>query len=298
MNLKNYRTPEDWIGYRDHDKSVEYNYRDVVLYAVAVGAGKDELQYVWEKSDDFQAIPTFAVEPSFCGYHQPRSWTLNHPSMLVQESLGDAEGMDFSQEFFLYRPFDPLKGTFIWHNEINKIYDRGPGKGILCAVDQPIYDEACRPLGKLVSTTVVFAGGGFGGEKPPKPVSLIPDRVPDYVKDEWIPEMNQVIYGAATGTSIPVHSDGEYCRRIGMKDVVIHGQVVFGYAARMAIEGFIPGEGFRMTHMFTSIRNPTYPNSHIRFEGWKIAEGKVAFRLTDTDTDRPLLINGLFEYRE
>ena len=288
---------KEWIGYRDHSKCVEYNYKDVVLYAVSVGASKDELNYVWERSDNFQAIPTFAVEPSFCGYHQPRHWMVNHPSMLVQESLGNAEGLDFSQEFFLYRPFDALKGTFMWHNKINNIYDRGPGKGVLCAVDQPIYDEASRPLGKLVSTTVIFAGGGFGGEKPPKPEAIIPEREPDFIKDEFIPDTNQVVYGVATGTSIPVHNDKAYCQSIGQKDVVCHGQMIFGYAARMAIEGFIPGEGFRMTHMFTSFRNPTYPNSHIQFRGWKVDEGKVVFTVIDTDSNRPLLTNGLFEYK-
>ena len=297
MNIRNYSNISDWIGYRDHDKYVEYNFKDVVLYAVSVGAGKDELQYIWEKSDDFQAIPTFAVEPSFCGYHQPRSNMLNHPSMMIQEALGNVEGMDFSQEFFLYRPFDPLKGTFIWHNEINNIYDRGPGKGVLCAVEQYIFDEASRHLAKLISTTVVFEGGGFGGESPPKIKYIVPDREPDYIKDEYIPEMNHVIYGVVTGTAIPIHNDRNWCIRQGMKDVAIHGQVVFGYAARMAIEHFIPGEGFRMTHMFCSFRNPTYPNSHVQFRAWEEEEGRVIFTLTDIDTNRPLLINGLFEYK-
>ena len=288
----------DWIGYIDEPKCIEYNHQDVVLYAVAVGAGKDDLRYVWEKSDDFQAIPTIAAEPSFSGFHQPRGWMLNHPSMIVQESLDDAEGLDFSQEFFLYRPFDPLKGTLMWRNEINNIYDRGPGKGVLCAVDQPIFDEAGRPLAKLVSTTVVFAGGGFGGDPPPAEHKVTyPDRAPDYVKDEYIPDTNQVVYGICTGTAIPVHNDKAWCQARGMADVVCHGQMVFGYACRIAIDWVIPNEGMRMTHMFTSFRNPTYPNSHIQFQGWKVEEHKILFKLVDTDTNRDLLINGVFEWK-
>src|SRR5512139_3646507 len=37
----------------------EYTWRDVVLYALGVGAGADELMYVYE--NDLKTIPSFAV---------------------------------------------------------------------------------------------------------------------------------------------------------------------------------------------------------------------------------------------
>ena len=37
----------------------EYTWKDIVLYALGVGAGFDELTYVYER--DLQVIPTFAI---------------------------------------------------------------------------------------------------------------------------------------------------------------------------------------------------------------------------------------------
>ena len=41
----------------------EYNTRDVMLYALGVGATTDELEFVYEK--DLKVLPTFAVVPAF-----------------------------------------------------------------------------------------------------------------------------------------------------------------------------------------------------------------------------------------
>lgn len=90
----------------------------------------------------------------------PLQQVLNYSSMIVPESMDDAEGMNFSQEFFFYHPFDPLKDILMWRNKIRNVYNRGPGKGVLCAVDQPIFGGGSHPPAKLASSTVVFAGGG------------------------------------------------------------------------------------------------------------------------------------------
>ncbi|HZP42791.1 MAG TPA: hypothetical protein VFD84_14950, partial [Candidatus Binatia bacterium] len=40
-----------------------YTERDVILYALGVGAGPDELQFTYER--DLKVLPTFAVIPAF-----------------------------------------------------------------------------------------------------------------------------------------------------------------------------------------------------------------------------------------
>src|ERR1051325_11763441 len=40
-----------------------YEERDVMLYALGVGCGTDELQFTYER--DLKVLPTFAVVPSF-----------------------------------------------------------------------------------------------------------------------------------------------------------------------------------------------------------------------------------------
>jgi multifunctional beta-oxidation protein len=42
----------------------EYKERDVILYALGVGATRKDLQWVYENSENFSVIPTFGVTPS------------------------------------------------------------------------------------------------------------------------------------------------------------------------------------------------------------------------------------------
>ena len=41
----------------------EYDWKDVVLYALGVGAGFDDLQYVYE--NDLKVIPSYSISAAF-----------------------------------------------------------------------------------------------------------------------------------------------------------------------------------------------------------------------------------------
>lgn len=43
----------------------EYTERDLILYALGVGATREELRWVYENDENFGALPTFGVIPSF-----------------------------------------------------------------------------------------------------------------------------------------------------------------------------------------------------------------------------------------
>jgi len=53
----------DFVGKSFGPITKEYNWRDIVLYALGVGAASDELEYVYEK--DLKVLPSFAV---LCAY--------------------------------------------------------------------------------------------------------------------------------------------------------------------------------------------------------------------------------------
>lgn len=43
----------------------DYAERDVILYALGVGAKREDLGFVYENAEDFATLPTFGVVPSF-----------------------------------------------------------------------------------------------------------------------------------------------------------------------------------------------------------------------------------------
>lgn len=47
------------VGKKMEPRYLEYNWRDVVLYALAVGAKRDDLMYTYEKY--LKAIPTYGT---------------------------------------------------------------------------------------------------------------------------------------------------------------------------------------------------------------------------------------------
>lgn len=47
--------------------SFEYTDRDVILYALGVGATRHDLNLVYENHDNFSTLPSFGVVPSFGG---------------------------------------------------------------------------------------------------------------------------------------------------------------------------------------------------------------------------------------
>ncbi len=80
-----YADPEDSVLVAKAKESIqstlEYNYteRDVILYNLGVGATEKELQWTYENSDEFAALPTFGVIPQFeAGMTFPLDWLPNY----------------------------------------------------------------------------------------------------------------------------------------------------------------------------------------------------------------------------
>ena len=141
-----------YVGKRMESVTHTYDERDVMLYALGVGAGPDELQFVYQR--DLKVLPTFAVIPAF-------------PAML---NLGGAMEVNpvmvlhGEQRIELHAPI-PTSGTIVTTPTIKAMYDKGKGALVL------VETESVDAKGKLLfrNTSGIFARGegGFGGERGP-----------------------------------------------------------------------------------------------------------------------------------
>lgn len=225
---------------------LEYNWRDVALYALSVGAGREDLIYTYEKY--IKAIPTYGAVPYWGTVNvRPYQWMPLPASMLADELIRPTVSfLNMDHEIIMHRPIDPIKGTFQWQDVITDVYDRGEGKGAVVKTQVIVRDEAGNSVCTNYSTTFFHEAGGFGGPPMPKSPVEIPDRAPDFEADDYISPVQNLLY-RLTGDTNLVHADPGYARKMGFETSFMQGLCSFGFSCRMAIAALIPGEPERMT---------------------------------------------------
>ena len=137
----NPRMFDSLIGRGFGNRNMPYTWRDVALYALSVGAGKNDLPYVYEKSPDFQTLPTFGMIPYLNTILvKPTSPVTCAPNEIVRDYVINLLGgkipnaLHMGMEVEVENPIDPYGGTLLMQDELEAVYDRGEGKGIVAAV--------------------------------------------------------------------------------------------------------------------------------------------------------------------
>lgn len=291
------------IGKGCGHRYMEYTWRDVALYAVAVGATRDDLPYVYEKAEGgLKALPTFAVlpyintimmKPPTKEPYGPNEILLN----FIMNGLGGKahNRLHMAQELIFHRPVDAMKGTFITEDKVEAVYDWGE-RGVVGIMSQEVMDIAGNPICTLKGTHWHKAFGNFGGEKYVSPKAPVPDRDPDYDVTEYLAE-NQAILYRLTGDTYQVHVDPAVGKKRGYDKPFMQGLGTLGFAVRMAIQAIIPYQPERVTRIYAQMRKVCVPGQPVRLMAWQVGEGKVHFMLTNGESGDVLLGNGIFEYK-
>ena len=210
------RLDEMLVGKKMEPRYLEYNWRDIVLYALAVGAKREDLMFTYEKY--LKAIPTYGTIPYWGTVNvRPYQWMPLPASMLADEIIKPTISfLNMDHEIIMHRPIDPIKGTFQYQDVITDVYDRGEGKGAVVKSKVVVRDEAGNDVCTNYSTTFFHEAGGFGGEPMPKSKVVIPDRKPDFELDDYISPVQNLLY-RLTGDTNLVHVDPEYAQKMGFK---------------------------------------------------------------------------------
>ncbi len=282
------------IGLESGWRKIEYNWRDMALYALAVGAGPDELDYYYEKN--MKAIPSFCSLPYYNAVNnEPQRPSPYPPNYFAADVMSREAGRKLFTGFHMgfqiemHRPLDPIKGTLVHNSVVDKIYDRGEGKGLDLEVKQYIHDEA----GNLISTNTSYHRmpglGGYDNFPPAvKKVVEFPDRAPDAVVDGYISNVQHALY-RLTGDTNLVHIDPEEAKKLDDKGVFMQGLSSFGFACRMAIKAVIPGEPERLKRLYVQMRSKAYPDTPVQLQLWKAGDHYAVFKYVDMNTGKAIL---------
>lgn len=284
------------IGKAMEPRYMEYNWRDVVLYALAVGAKREDLLYTYEKC--LKALPTYGTIPYWGTINvRPYQWMPLPASMLANDIIKPTISfLNMDHEIIMHRPIDPIKGTFQYQDIITDVYDRGEGKGAVIRSRTEVRDEAGNDVCTNYSSTFFHEAGGFGGIPMPKSKVVIPDRKADFIVDDYISPVQNLLY-RLTGDTNLVHVDPEYAQKKGFKTAFMQGLCSFGFACRMAIGILIPGEPERMTRMAGQMTSVLFPDTPVQLQLWKMDEGTAYFRFINKVDGKAVLNRGVFEWK-
>jgi acyl dehydratase len=261
-------------------EAVKFTYapKDAILYALGVGAKKDELDFLYERRGP-KVIPSFIVVPTF-------------PVMLAQlaKTGGDfAMVVHGAQRFRVHKPFAP-NAEVTSTATIRGIYDMRKFASVL--VDTHTKNES----GDLVAEgtwTIIYRGhGGFGGDPPPKEPSDITvpkDREPDFkIEEKTSPE--QALLYRLSGDPNPLHADPEFAKSVGFEQgPILHGLCTYGYMVRHAAKGACAGDATRLTGFDGRFSRPVWPGDTIVTQGWIVSPGKVALSVSVKERDETII---------
>ncbi len=258
---------------------VEYRYtsKDTILYALGVGSGPDELNFVYE--NDLKVLPTFGVIPAFPAATAPMG-ELNVDPMMV---------MHGEQGINLLRPI-PDEGTLLTTATIEAIYDKGSGAVII--VKTVSTDAKETPLFEGTFTFFARGQGGFGGDRGPSvPPMEYPERDPDFRTDMPTLNMQALIY-RLSGDLNPLHADPNFAKIAGFDRPILHGLCTYGHAGRAVLNRACGGDPGRFRSFAVRFSAAAFPGDTLITEGWKTEKGKYLVRCK-TQTGDVVLTNGV-----
>lgn len=291
---------KDLIGRGCGARKMEYNWRDVVLYALGVGAGKYDLPYIFEQNKGgLKVLPTFALLPYLNNVNmEPLRHVPYAPNEIVgdfiREKLGYLQNrLHMAMDLTIHGPL-PAEGAFLTEDRVNDVLDRGEGKGVVADCQMDIYDRAGNPLATLHSYHYHSAFGGFGGPAFKAPKQPFPDRPADIEVTEYMPDNLAVLY-RLTGDTNRVHIDPRMAEDFGYEMPFMQGLCTYGFVTRMLIQAEIPFAPEKVKHVYAQMRAVCYPGQDMKLLAWKLEEGTLIFQLKDA-TGRLILGNGIFEY--
>ncbi len=260
----------------------EYSWKDVVLYALGVGAGFDDLDYCYEK--DLRVIPSFSIAAVFDFFsHVGSTSNVNLAGILHGE-----------QELIFHNPI-PTEGSLNTTGKITHYYDKGKEKGALVVAKSDTFHSSGKKLFTSITTIFGRLDGGFGGADAPKADFIFPERNPDAIVNDSPSEKQPLIY-RLSGDIFSLHVDPEFAKMAGFDRPIMHGLCTHGFACRALVASLIPGHPEKARRMVCRFSKPLYPGTPIRTEIWKTEDGKVLWRTVNAETGEVVIDRGVFEY--
>jgi acyl dehydratase len=260
-----------------------YDWKDCVLYALGVGMGTDDLDYVWEAHPDFKVLPSFAVVPTLA----PCFTALAAAGADLRTVVHGA------QTIKLHAPL-PKAATLRTAARISEIQDKG--KGAVVIFDTETFDGDT--LLFETSWSVFCRGqGGFGGERGARvalPKAL--EGAAPLAEITVQSRADQALLYRLSGDTNPLHINPDLATKVGFEAPILHGLCTYGFAVREAVAQLMGGDPSRLQRFSARFSQVVYPGDALVLKYLPTdATGVVVFEAWVGE--RKVLDSGVIEFR-
>lgn len=266
---------------------LNYDDKDLILYALSLGAKRTDLKWVYENSPDFEALSTLGATifyPSmgtFFNSETPYSFYEILPNFNPMLLL-------HGEHYLEIRKFPiPTKSETITYAKVVEVLDKGTAAVAVIGFttkdtksgEELFYNE---------STLFVNGSGGFGGASrgsgrghAAQPF-VPPKRTPDVVTEERTTQEQAALY-RLSGDRNPLHIDPDFSKVGGFKIPILHGLCTMGIAGKHIYTTF--GRWKSIKARFVGV---VLPGQTLVTEMWK--EGnRVTFQVKVKETGKPAI---------
>ncbi len=255
------------VGAELPGRDLSWDSTDVLLYHLAVGAGPDELSYVYEGALR-GVLPTFATVATTLRDTEPP--TLTMPGI----DIDLAQVVHGRQELELHQPI-PAKGSCAARSRIVAVYDKGSAAVIVTETSTELFTSRI--------SIFVKGAGGFGGERGPTTRVPVPDRTPDAVVLSPT-DARQALWYRLCGDRNPLHVDPTFAAHAGFPRPILHGLCTYGIVAKAAVDALLDGDPERVAGYQARFAGVVFPGETLRTEMWR-EDGQLVLRASVADRD-------------
>jgi acyl dehydratase len=268
----------DVVGLELAATEFKYEERDVMLYALGVGA--KELPFIFERG--LKTLPTFAVIPAFPALMGLSAGVEINLVML----LHGEQGFRLSKEI-------PTSGTLTTVGKVTGVYDKG--KGALVTIESTTKDAGGDVVFTNTSGVFIRGSGGFGGERGPEAGNAAPDRAPDKSVEMATLDIQAAIY-RLSGDRNPLHIDPDFAKMAGYDRPILHGLCSFGHVGRAVLQEYCGNDTSKFAAFSCRFSGVVYPGDTIITDMWDEGNGKILIQARTQD-GRVVISNAVAEVK-
>jgi acyl dehydratase len=256
------------------------------------------VEYAKATNDDIEphvsgtyAPPVFAVVPAF-SVLAPTLAEVTPPELLMMVVHGE-------QDFRFHRPIEPGM-TLVTRAVPLGIHTRSSGVTVVGKAETRDQDSDELVVEQYMTSFVRGAQSAESvGEVPPPHTfdEALREREPDATVEQTFDSDQTYRYAPAAGDPMPIHTDDELAKAMGLPGIIIHGLCTMAFTSRAVIQTACPEDPRRLKRLAVRFSKPCLPGQTITTSIYDVGGGVFAYETTNSD-GAVVIKDGLAEIEE